>query len=60
LHLAGQQTEATQLFERLLALRNDVGLSEEWDPTAGPQLGNTPQVFSHFPLVTGALQLHTP
>jgi hypothetical protein len=57
--LAGQQTEATQLFERLLALRNDVGLlSEEWDPHTGRQLGNTPQAFSHFPLVTSALQLH--
>ncbi|MDP9116639.1 MAG: glycoside hydrolase family 15 protein [Actinomycetota bacterium] len=59
LHLAGQQQQATQLFERLLTLRNDVGLlSEEWDPRAGRQLGNTPQAFSHFPLVTSALQLH--
>jgi len=59
LHLAGQQDEATKLFERLLALRNDVGLlSEEWDPKANRQLGNTPQAFSHFPLVTSALQLH--
>ncbi len=58
LHLAGQTTEATQLFTRLLALRNDVGLlSEEWDPKAGRQLGNTPQAFSHFPLVTSALAL---
>ncbi len=58
LHLAGQQSEASQLFERLLDLRNDVGLlSEEWDPQAGRQLGNTPQAFSHFPLVTSALQL---
>ncbi|MCV7229554.1 glycoside hydrolase family 15 protein [Mycolicibacterium komossense] len=59
LHLAGHQAEATALFERLLTLRNDVGLlSEEWDPGAGRQLGNTPQAFSHFPLVTSALQLH--
>ena len=59
LHLAGQQGEATQLFERLLDLRNDVGLlSEEWDPRNHRQLGNTPQAFSHFPLVTSALQLH--
>ena len=59
LHLAGRQDEATQLFERLLTLRNDVGLlSEEWDPVAGRQLGNTPQAFSHFALVTSALQLH--
>ena len=59
LHLAGDEIQATELFERLLALRNDVGLlSEEWDPVAGRQLGNTPQAFSHFPLVTSALQLH--
>ncbi|MEO8966280.1 MAG: glycoside hydrolase family 15 protein [Solirubrobacteraceae bacterium] len=58
LHMAGEQIQATKLFERLLALRNDVGLlSEEWDPSAGRQLGNTPQAFSHFPLVTSALQL---
>jgi len=59
LHLTGRQDEATELFERLLELRNDVGLlSEEWDPVAGRQLGNTPQAFSHFPLVTSGLQLH--
>ncbi|MCV7177589.1 glycoside hydrolase family 15 protein [Mycolicibacterium sphagni] len=59
LNLAGQKTEATKLFERLLTLRNDVGLlSEEWDPDTGRQLGNMPQAFSHFPLVTSALQLH--
>lgn len=59
LHLSGQQAKATALFERLLALRNDVGLlSEEWDPAARRQLGNTPQAFSHFPLVTSGLQLH--
>ncbi|MGI8713157.1 MAG: glycoside hydrolase family 15 protein [Solirubrobacteraceae bacterium] len=60
LQMAGQQIQATELFERLLALRNDVGLlSEEWDPTAARQLGNTPQAFSHFPLVTSALKLQT-
>lgn len=59
LHLAGRQEDAIQLFERLLALRNDVGLlSEEWDPTHQRQLGNTPQAFSHFALVTSGLQLH--
>jgi len=59
LHLGGRRREATELFERLLDLRNDVGLlSEEWDPVAGRQLGNTPQAFSHFPLVTSGLQLH--
>ncbi|WP_026548547.1 glycoside hydrolase family 15 protein [Paenarthrobacter nicotinovorans] len=55
----GRSQEATELFERLLTLRNDVGLlSEEWDPRAQRQLGNTPQAFSHFPLIHSALQLH--
>ncbi|MEI2277881.1 glycoside hydrolase family 15 protein [Paenarthrobacter ilicis] len=55
----GRAEEATDLFERLLTLRNDVGLlSEEWDPTIGRQLGNTPQAFSHFPLIHSAMQLH--
>ncbi len=59
LHAAGRKRQATQLFERLLELRNDVGLlSEEWDPVEGRQLGNTPQAFSHFGLVVSALQLH--
>jgi GH15 family glucan-1,4-alpha-glucosidase len=59
LHASGQQQDATDLFERLLLLRNDVGLlSEEWDPSAQRQLGNTPQAFSHFALVISALQLH--
>ena len=56
---AGQWQDAVGLFERLLRLRNDVGLlSEEWDPAAQRQLGNTPQAFSHFGLVVSALQLH--
>jgi GH15 family glucan-1,4-alpha-glucosidase len=59
LYGAGDTIEATTLFERLLTLRNDVGLlSEEWDPLGKRHLGNTPQAFSHFPLVTSALQLH--
>jgi GH15 family glucan-1,4-alpha-glucosidase len=59
LHAGGRKSEAVELFERLLELRNDVGLlSEEWDPVAKRQLGNTPQAFSHFPLVMSALQLH--
>ena len=59
LQAAGRPREATDLFERLLALRNDVGLlSEEWDPAARRQLGNTPQAFSHFALIISALQLH--
>jgi GH15 family glucan-1,4-alpha-glucosidase len=56
---SGQLRDATELFERLLLLRNDVGLlSEEWDPASQRQLGNTPQAFSHFALVVSALQLH--
>ncbi len=56
---AGRTEESTELFERLLELRNDVGLlSEEWAVKAGRQLGNTPQAFSHFALVTSALELH--
>ncbi len=59
LHGAGRRKEAITLFERLLQLRNDVGLlSEEWDPAAARQLGNTPQAFSHFALITSALQLY--
>ncbi|MFJ5957706.1 glycoside hydrolase family 15 protein [Paenarthrobacter sp. NPDC092416] len=55
----GHAGQATALFERLLTLRNDVGLlSEEWDPRTQRQLGNTPQAFSHFPLIHCALQLH--
>jgi GH15 family glucan-1,4-alpha-glucosidase len=59
LHFAGRDKDARELFERLLSLRNDVGLlSEEWDPAARRQLGNTPQAMSHFALVVSALQLH--
>ena len=59
LHASGQHRDAIDLFERLLLLRNDVGLlSEEWDPAAHRQLGNTPQAFSHFALIISALQLH--
>ncbi|NUU30737.1 glycoside hydrolase family 15 protein [Arthrobacter sp. C9C5] len=57
---AGRRREARELFERLLALRNDVGLlSEEWDVQEARQLGNTPQAFSHFALVRSALQLQS-
>jgi len=60
LFAAGRTEQSIELFERLLALRNDVGLlSEEWDPVGKRQLGNTPQAFSHFPLVISALQLHS-
>jgi GH15 family glucan-1,4-alpha-glucosidase len=45
-------------FERLLALRNDVGLlSEDYDPVSKHLLGNIPQAFSHTALINSALQL---
>ncbi len=45
--LQGRVQEARELFERLLSLRNDVGLlAEEYDPRAKRQLGNFPQAFS--------------
>ena len=58
LELQGRHDEARELFERLLDLRNDVGLlAEEYDPVAGRQLGNFPQAFSHLALVDAALTL---
>jgi GH15 family glucan-1,4-alpha-glucosidase len=58
LELSGRREEAVELFERLLALRNDVGLlSEEYDPRYGRLVGNMPQAFSHVPLVQTALNL---
>jgi GH15 family glucan-1,4-alpha-glucosidase len=50
--------EAHDLFERLLALRNDVGLlAEEYDPIDKRQLGNFPQAFSHLSLINSARNL---
>jgi GH15 family glucan-1,4-alpha-glucosidase len=55
LELLGRSDEARALFERLIALRNDVGLlSEEYDPAAGRLLGNFPQAFTHVSLVNTA------
>ncbi len=54
----GRDEEARVLFERLLDLRNDLGLlSEEHDTVTGRQLGNTPQAFSHVGLVNAARHL---
>jgi GH15 family glucan-1,4-alpha-glucosidase len=51
----GREDEARELFERLLALRNDLGLlAEEYDPQAKRQLGNFPQAFSHVALINTA------
>jgi GH15 family glucan-1,4-alpha-glucosidase len=58
LSLQGRRDEATALFERLLGLRNDVGLlAEEHDPRTGRQLGNFPQAFSHVGIVNTAHNL---
>jgi GH15 family glucan-1,4-alpha-glucosidase len=58
LHATGRRDEARELFERLLDLRNDVGLlSEEYDPAGRRQLGNTPQAFSLVGLVNTARRL---
>jgi GH15 family glucan-1,4-alpha-glucosidase len=56
--LQGRLEEARALFERLLALRNDVGLlAEEYDGRAGRLVGNFPQAFSHIALVNTAQNL---
>jgi GH15 family glucan-1,4-alpha-glucosidase len=56
--LAGRKAEARAMFERILSLRNDVGLlAEEYDPRAQRQMGNFPQAFSHVALVNTALNL---
>jgi GH15 family glucan-1,4-alpha-glucosidase len=56
--LMGREEESRRLFERLLSLRNDVGLlSEEYDPAARRLIGNFPQAFSHVGLINAALSL---
>jgi GH15 family glucan-1,4-alpha-glucosidase len=56
--LLGRHDEARQLFDRLLGLRNDVGLlAEQYDVRVGRQVGNFPQAFSHVALVTTANNL---
>jgi GH15 family glucan-1,4-alpha-glucosidase len=56
--LMGKIKEARDLFERLLALRSDVGLlSEEYDPMDQHLLGNFPQAFSHIGLINTAFNL---
>ncbi|QFG24599.1 glycoside hydrolase family 15 protein [Actinomadura sp. WMMB 499] len=58
LHGIGRHDDAVELFERLLDLRNDVGLlSEEYDTVARRQVGNTPQAYSHVGLVNTARHL---
>jgi GH15 family glucan-1,4-alpha-glucosidase len=58
LALAGRVDEAAELFERLLGVRNDLGLlAEDYDPRERRLLGNFPQAFSHIALVSSAFNL---
>jgi GH15 family glucan-1,4-alpha-glucosidase len=56
--LTGRRGDAERLFDRLLSVRNDLGLlAEEYDPVAGRLLGNFPQAFSHVGLINTAFNL---
>ncbi len=56
--MMGRETDSRAMFERLVALSNDVGLlSEEYDVTRNRQVGNFPQAFSHVSLVNTARNL---
>ena len=58
LALLGRQDDARRCFERLLELRNDVGLlAEEYDPESKRLVGNFPQAFSHVALINTAWNL---
>ena len=58
LWLIGRRADAIAMFERLLALRNDVGLlSEEYDPASKRQVGNFPQALSHIALIHAAFAM---
>jgi GH15 family glucan-1,4-alpha-glucosidase len=58
LALLGRHDDATKLFERLLEIRNDVGLlAEQYDSIVGRQLGNFPQALSHIALINSARNL---
>ena len=57
--LMGRITEAKELVERLLTIRNDVGLlSEEYDVARKRLVGNFPQAFSHVALLNAIFNLH--
>ncbi|MCC2655681.1 MAG: glycoside hydrolase 15-related protein [Panacagrimonas sp.] len=56
--MCDRRDDAEALFERLMALRNDLGLlAEEYDPRARRQVGNFPQAFSHVAMINTALNL---
>ena len=58
--LLGRRDEAERMFEKLMSIRNDVGLlSEEYDPGERRLMGNFPQALSHLALVNSALNLWT-
>jgi GH15 family glucan-1,4-alpha-glucosidase len=58
LWLIGRKEDAKAMFERLLALRNDVGLlSEEYDPFGKRMVGNFPQALSHIALIHSAFAM---
>jgi GH15 family glucan-1,4-alpha-glucosidase len=58
LAMLGRVEEAEELFERLLGLRNDLGLfSEEYDPVNQRLIGNFPQAFTHLTLIAAAVAL---
>ncbi len=58
LWLIGRRSDARAMFERLLKLRNDVGLlSEEYDSAARRMVGNFPQALSHISLVHAAFTI---
>ena len=59
LAMQGRDAEARAYFERLLAVRNDVGLlAEEFDPQAQRLMGNFPQTISHVAVINTALRLN--
>ena len=56
--MLGRLDDASRLFERLLSIRNDLGLlAEEYDPVDKRQVGNFPQAFSHIGLINAAFNL---
>jgi GH15 family glucan-1,4-alpha-glucosidase len=56
--LLGRLADARRLFDRVLAVRNDVGLlAEEYDTSARRLVGNFPQAFSHVALINTAHNL---